>query len=230
MTTFFWVSVLVLASIIGNIMWLRPSSSDRALIKQRDFAKAQGLTVNLRVAPEWLGQKPGQGLIAQYRYPLTQKPAALGRWRWHEGLLNWQPLDDKTAWLTPPPWPATPTPAPRARPPSAAGAARCGPTMPPATSHWHPTELTAVLTRPLTRVCSAIVSSLMPPHSANIGPCFPSLPEAGASCGCWLDCDWPESELAHPPRAAIIPAAATARAAIPRVAVMGTCYFSQHAL
>jgi len=110
MTTFFWVSLLVLASIIGNIMWLRPSSSDRALIAQRDFAKAQGLTVNLRVAPEWLGQKPGQGLVAQYRYPLTNKPAALGRWRWHEGLLNWQPLDDKTAWLTPPPWPS---PAPK---------------------------------------------------------------------------------------------------------------------
>ena len=98
MTTFFWVSLLVLASIIGNIMWLRPSSSDRALIAQRDFAKAQGLTVNL------------QGLIAQYRYPLTKKPATLGRWRWHEGLLNWQPLDDKAAWLTPPPWPA---PAPK---------------------------------------------------------------------------------------------------------------------
>ena len=111
MTTFFWVSLLVLASIIGNIMWLRPSSRDRALIKQRDFAKAQGLTVSLRVAPEWLGQAPGQGLIAQYRYPqtskpLTQKPPALGRWRWHEGLRNWQPLDDKTAWLTPPPWPS----------------------------------------------------------------------------------------------------------------------------
>ena len=68
MTTFLWVSFLVLASIIGNIMWLRPSSSDRALIKQRDFAKSQGLSVNLRVAPEWLGQKPGQGLIAPVSY------------------------------------------------------------------------------------------------------------------------------------------------------------------
>lgn len=110
MTTFFWVSFLVLASIVGNILWLRPSARERALAAQRAFAKAQGLAVSLRAAPEWLAQKPGQGLVAQYRYALTKAPPAVGRWRWHEGLANWQPLDDKTAWLSAPPWP-TPAPA-----------------------------------------------------------------------------------------------------------------------
>ena len=110
MTTFIWVSVLVLASIIGNMLWLRPSGRERALAAQRDFANAQGFSVSLRAAPEWLGQKSGQGLVAQYRYPVSKQPEALGRWRWHEGLRNWQPLDDKSAWLNTPPWP-TPAPA-----------------------------------------------------------------------------------------------------------------------
>ena len=42
--------------------------------------------------------------------------------------------------------------------------------MPPPASHWQPTEFLAVLTSPGTRVCSAIVWSLMPPHSGKNGP------------------------------------------------------------
>src|SRR5215475_4799129 len=43
---------------------------------------------------------------------------------------------------------------------------KCGPRIPPPCSHWQPIELRAVLTSPVTRVCS-----VMPPHSGNIGPC-----------------------------------------------------------
>ena len=43
--------------------------------------------------------------------------------------------------------------------------------MPPPASHWHPTEFLAVLTSPDTRVCSAIVWSVTPPHSGTNGPC-----------------------------------------------------------
>ncbi len=54
---------------------------------------------------------------------------------------------------------------------------KCGPRMPPPASHWHPTEFLAVLTSPDTRVCSAIVWSLMPPHWGKNGPCV--MPCAG---------------------------------------------------
>src|ERR1700741_3144759 len=46
---------------------------------------------------------------------------------------------------------------------------KCGPRMPPPCSHWQPTELRAVFTRPVTRVCSGSVWSEMPPHSGNVG-------------------------------------------------------------
>src|SRR6267378_2632143 len=62
---------------------------------------------------------------------------------------------------------------------------KCGPRMPPPCSHWQPTELRAVFTKPVTRVCSAIVWSEIPPHSGNIGPWV----DAGVGAG---DCGAPD--------------------------------------
>lgn len=85
---------------------------------------------------------------------------------------------------------------------------KCGPRMPPPASHWHPTELPAVFTRPVTRVCSAMVWSLTPPHSGNIGPCL-ALAVCGAD-GC-EDCDaGPLESDEHPLTAATAASATTA--------------------
>ena len=54
---------------------------------------------------------------------------------------------------------------------------KCGPRMPPPTSHWQPTELRAVFTSPGIRVSSMSVWSLMPPHCGKNGPC-------AAFCAC----------------------------------------------
>ena len=110
MSTFILVLLLVMAVIIGTLMWLRPSAWDRGLAAQREHAKARGLGVHLRAAPEWLGRPAGSGLVAQYQWLHAMKKEALGRWRWHEGLGNWQPVENPQAWLAPPPWP-TPAPA-----------------------------------------------------------------------------------------------------------------------
>ena len=65
--TFLVISLVVLAFIVGNIMWLRPSPQ-----------------------------------------PLAK--SLIGKWRWHAGLGNWQPVNNSEAWLTEIPWP-TPAPA-----------------------------------------------------------------------------------------------------------------------
>src|SRR5690349_16056193 len=57
---------------------------------------------------------------------------------------------------------------------------KCGPRMPPPASHWHPTEFLAVLTSPVTRVCSATVWSVTPPHSGMNGPCLTPCAVGGA--------------------------------------------------
>src|ERR1700676_2220542 len=67
---------------------------------------------------------------------------------------------------------------------------KCVPTMPPPTSHWQPTELRAVLTRPVTRVSWLTVWSLMPPHSGKNGPCVALAGEGAAEdCGLLLGPD-----------------------------------------
>ena len=108
--TFFLVLLAVMAVIVGNLMWLRPSARDRALVAQRTQAQAAGFAVHLRVAPEWLQLPPGQRLVGHYHLPLSVPEARRGRWRWQAGLGNWQPVAKPEAWLAPPPWPV-PAPA-----------------------------------------------------------------------------------------------------------------------
>src|ERR1700754_3846894 len=87
---------------------------------------------------------------------------------------------------------------------------KCGPRMPPPCSHWQPTELRAVLTRPVTLVCSARVWSLMPPHSGNIGPCV----ECAVGPGDWGALGEPDDpELSEHAANTGITAAATAASA-----------------
>src|SRR5258705_4788098 len=91
---------------------------------------------------------------------------------------------------------------------------KCGPRMPPPCSHWQPTELRAVFTRPVTRVCSASVWSEMPPHSGNIGPWVEFCVGAG-DCGAPGEFDPELSE--HAANTGIMAAAATASAFADRV-------------
>ncbi|GAT14418.1 uncharacterized protein RMCT_1388 [Mycolicibacterium thermoresistibile] len=80
--------------------------------------------------------------------------------------------------------------------------------MPPFTSHWHPTEVVAVLTSPLIWVTSMIVSSLIPPHCGKNGPWVTSPPP---SPGCWASGDDDGSELSHAASTDTAAAASTAR-------------------
>ena len=110
MTAFILIFLLVFGVIVGNLLWLRPGAQERALIAQRARASASGLRVLLRPAPEWLSLPAGQRLVGQYHLTQASRPEAQGRWRWHEGLGNWQPVENPDAWLKPAPWP-TPAPA-----------------------------------------------------------------------------------------------------------------------
>ncbi|WP_022956232.1 hypothetical protein [Perlucidibaca piscinae] len=110
MSTFVIVLVLVLGVIIGNLLWLRPSPRERALEAQRQQAKQAGFSVALRHAPEWLQLPIGERMVGHYQIILPMATARLGRWRWHGGLGNWQPVGKPEAWLAPMPWP-TPAPA-----------------------------------------------------------------------------------------------------------------------
>lgn len=109
MMTFIIILFLVIAFIVGNIMWLKPSPRDRALMAQRKQAKDAGFSVHLRPAPEWLELPEGRRMIAHYQWPQALPKALIGKWRWHAGLGNWQPVDNAEAWLNAMPWP---TPAP----------------------------------------------------------------------------------------------------------------------
>lgn len=101
--------LLVFGMIGGNLLWLRPSGAEKALIAQREYAKTLGFAVYLRQAPEWLAQPAGARIVGQYRWLHPMQVAHVGRWRWHAGLGNWQPIENPDAWLKPAPWP---TPAP----------------------------------------------------------------------------------------------------------------------
>lgn len=107
--TFIVVLLVVVAFMVGNIMWLKPSPYDRALIEQRKQAKVAGFDVHLRPAPEWLELPEGRRMIAHYQWPQALPKALIGKWRWHAGLGNWQPVNNSAAWLNAMPWP---TPAP----------------------------------------------------------------------------------------------------------------------
>lgn len=106
----FWILLLVAAIFAGNLLLLRPSAHEQQLMRLRTLAQARGATVLLRAAPDWLGQRPGSGLVAQYHWPLTQALKVRGRWRWHEGLGNWQPVGPQAAWREQSLLPAPPPP------------------------------------------------------------------------------------------------------------------------
>lgn len=99
MTTFIIVALIVVAVIVGNLLLLRPSSQDRRLTTLREEAKRLGAHVRLQAAPAWLAQGAGKGMLAQYQWPLSLPESLQGRWRWHEGLQNWQPVSDAAGWL-----------------------------------------------------------------------------------------------------------------------------------
>ena len=79
MTTFWIVLLFVLAMIVGNLMWLRPSPRERAYASQREHAKSAGFTVQLRQAPEWLELPAGERMVGHYQLMRPMSGARLGR-------------------------------------------------------------------------------------------------------------------------------------------------------
>src|SRR6478609_3729662 len=74
---------------------------------------------------------------------------------------------------------------------------KCGPVIWPPANHWQPTEFLAVLTNPVTRVCLATSSSLIPPHSGKDGPCLAAPAGPGSVvCGTSGPVEPPEPEQA----------------------------------
>lgn len=102
--TFILVLLGVIGVIVGNLLWLRPSAQEKALMAQREYAKSVGFQVLLRVAPDWLALPVGERLVAHYYYRFDSV-AYRGRWRWHAGLGNWQLMANAEALLQPSPWP-----------------------------------------------------------------------------------------------------------------------------
>jgi hypothetical protein len=109
MGMFLLVMLFVVAIFAGNLLLLKPSPREQRVMRQRTYAHSLGFKVTLRAAPEWLGQAVGSGMVAFYHLPLSQPLAIRGRWRWHTGLQNWQPVNQPAAWLVEN---KLPTPAP----------------------------------------------------------------------------------------------------------------------
>ncbi len=109
MSVFLLVMLLVAAIFAGNLLLLKPSPREQRVMRQRTYAQGQGFKVILRAAPEWLEQPVGTGMVAFYRLSLEQPLSIRGRWRWHAGLQNWQPVNQPAAWLVEN---RLPTPAP----------------------------------------------------------------------------------------------------------------------
>lgn len=99
MGVFLLVMLFVVAIFVGNLLLLKPSPREQRVMQQRTHAQSLGFKVILRAAPEWLGQPVGAGMVAFYRLPLEQPLLLSGRWRWHAGLQNWQPIHQPAAWL-----------------------------------------------------------------------------------------------------------------------------------
>jgi len=99
MGVFLLVMLFVVAIFVGNLLLLKPSPREQRVMQQRTHAQSLGFKVILRAAPEWLGQPVGSGMVAFYRLPLEQPLSLSGRWRWHAGLQNWQPIHQPAAWL-----------------------------------------------------------------------------------------------------------------------------------
>ena len=99
MGMFLLVMLFVAAMFAGNLLLLRPSPREQSVMRQRTYAHSLGFKVTLHSAPEWLGQTKGFGMVAYYRLPLEQPFSVNGRWRWHAGLQNWQPIKHPEAWL-----------------------------------------------------------------------------------------------------------------------------------
>jgi hypothetical protein len=108
MGIFLLVMLFVAAIFIGNLLLLKPSPREQRVMQQRTYAQSLGFKVILRAAPDWLGQPVGSGMVAYYRLPLEQPLSIKGRWRWHVGLQNWQPINQPEAWLVDNKLPAPP--------------------------------------------------------------------------------------------------------------------------
>lgn len=66
-TTFVVVLVVVVAFVVGQMSWLRPSRRELFLMKLRADARQSGLHARLLAPPEWYrGERPVGGLLACY--------------------------------------------------------------------------------------------------------------------------------------------------------------------
>ncbi len=89
MTHFLLFLGLALALVLGNVMMLRPSGRDKALLALRAAARAQGLQVQLQAPPEWLKPAVPHGLIACYTLFVEEGRSGLSYWRAEQRDREW---------------------------------------------------------------------------------------------------------------------------------------------
>ncbi|MDP1775048.1 MAG: hypothetical protein Q8K94_00370 [Moraxellaceae bacterium] len=99
MGMFLLVMLFVAAIFVGNMLLLKPSPREQRVMQQLTHAQTLAFKVILRAAPDWLGQPIGSGMVAFYRLSIQHSLSLKGRWRWHAGLQNWQPINHPAAWL-----------------------------------------------------------------------------------------------------------------------------------
>lgn len=88
MFKFLLIGSLALALVLGQLLLLRPSARDRALIRLRSAARSEGFTVQLVARPVWV--LPGHSQrVASYRVDHDQPCRRTGEWRMEQRVGHW---------------------------------------------------------------------------------------------------------------------------------------------
>lgn len=92
--------------VLGSVMWLRPSPTDKRLASLRQTAVSQGLRVNWLPAKEtaWLLQPSKKWIRYAYLRQTPKQGLLLLRWRRQED--GWQPISHTTPLPAETEWPA----------------------------------------------------------------------------------------------------------------------------
>jgi hypothetical protein len=90
MLTFLLVLGFAFALVLGNVMMLRPSARDKAMISLRETARREGLQVRLLPAPDWLRSPQESRLTACYTLFLEEGAPGLPFWRAEQVNGEWQ--------------------------------------------------------------------------------------------------------------------------------------------
>jgi hypothetical protein len=80
MKTFLIILGIAFVMVLGQVLMLRPSARDKALIALREAARQQGLNPRLMPRPEWLRVEPDLRLVACYSVFVEEGGQGLPHW------------------------------------------------------------------------------------------------------------------------------------------------------